>query len=373
MDAIGQLTGGIAHDFNNLLTVVLGNCQVLALKLTEPKLQTLAQMSARAAEQGAELIRQLLAFGRRQPLTPRRFDVGERLKSAEPLITRTLTGNIAFSIRCGEDLWPALADPLQTETAILNLCINARDAMPQGGSLWVEVDNVSLMDSDVLGQPDARPGDYVRIRIADTGVGIAPKNVERIFEPFFTTKEVGKGSGLGLSMVYGFLRQSQGHIAVESEMGKGTTFSLYLPAAPAQAAEGGPEVRGGVIHSGIGTVLIVEDHELVRDHAREQFERLGYDVITARDGNEAIAVLNGRNDIDLLFTDVVMAGGMSGFDLGVIVRRTWPCVRILYTSGYTQGGVSNINDDFLPKPYSLETLSQKVKDAMARSLNVLVP
>ena len=241
MDAIGQLTGGIAHDFNNLLTVILGNCQVLALKLKEPRLAKLAAMSARAAEQGAGLVGQLLAYGRRQPLKPKRFAVDELLHAAAPLIGRTLDENIEFSIACGEDLWPVHADPLQTETAILNLCINARDAMPEGGKLLIEATNASVTEGDAEENPELQAGDYVRIGVKDTGAGIPPEIVERIFEPFFTTKEVGKGSGLGLSMVYGFVRQSRGHIDVESELGRGTTFSLYLPAAPAELADESPE------------------------------------------------------------------------------------------------------------------------------------
>ena len=364
MDAIGQLTGGIAHDFNNLLTVILGNCQVLAAVLKEPKLTELASMSARAAEQGAGLVGQLLAFGRRQPLKPKRFAIDELLQSASPLITRTLNENIEFSISYGEDLWPVHADPLQTETAILNLCINARDAMPRGGKLLIETCNASVTEADVRRDPELRAGNYVRISITDTGTGMAPELAEHIFEPFFTTKEVGKGSGLGLSMVYGFVQQSGGHIGVESELAKGTTFSLSLPAARAEPAEDSPGSSGGVIHPGIGTVLIVEDHELVRTHARGQFESLGYSVVTAENGNEAISVLKDNDEIDLLFTDVVMAGGLSGFELGKIVRERWPSIRILYTSGYTQEDGDDILGDLLPKPYSLQSLSQKVKETL---------
>jgi CheY-like chemotaxis protein len=200
--------------------------------------------------------------------------------------------------------------------------------------------------------------------VKDTGAGIPPDIVERIFEPFFTTKEVGKGSGLGLSMVYGFVRQSRGHIEVTSELGCGATFSLYLPAAPAELADDTPEPGAGTIHPGVGTVLIVEDHELVRAHARNQFESLGYDVVTAESGSDAIAVLGKNGGIDLLFTDVVMPGGLSGFDLGKIVRERWPSIRILYTSGYTQEIYNVVGDELLPKPYSLESLSRKVKEAM---------
>ena len=364
LDAIGQLTGGIAHDFNNLLTVILGNCQVLALKLKEPRLAKLAAMSARAAEQGAGLVGQLLAYGRRQPLKPKRFAIDELLEAAAPLIGRTLDSNIEFSIACSQDLWPVHADPLQTETAILNLCINARDAMPKGGTLLIEATNATVTDGDAEANPEWQAGSYVRIAVKDTGAGIPPEIIEHIFEPFFTTKEVGKGSGLGLSMVYGFVRQSRGHIDVESGPGRGTTFSLYLPSAPAGVVGDGPEVGAGTIHPGIGTVLIVEDHELVRAHARDQFESLGYDVVTAESGSEAIATLSRHSKIDLLFTDVVMPGGLSGFDLGKIVRERWPSIRILYTSGYTQEIYNVVGDELLPKPYSLEALSQKVRDAM---------
>jgi PAS domain S-box-containing protein len=365
MDAIGQLTGGIAHDFNNLLTVILGNCQVLALKLKEEKLATLASMSARAAEQGAALIAQLLAFGRSQPLKPKRFAIDELLHSAAPLITRTLYENIELSITCCGHLRPVHADPLQMETAVLNLCINARDAMPVGGKLLIEAANVTVGAEEGKQHPALRAGDYVRICITDTGTGMTPEIVERIFEPFFTTKEVGKGSGLGLSMIYGFIKQSLGHIAVESQPGKGTTFSLYLPAAAAEdMVDDGPTPPLDVIRPGVGTILVVEDHELVREHARDQFESLGYNVVTAGNGHDAIAMLTQNERVDLLFTDVMMSGGLSGFDLGRIVRERWPSVRILYTSGYTADHRGTDDDDLLPKPYSLASLSQKVSETL---------
>ena len=365
MDAIGQLTGGIAHDFNNLLTVILGNCQVLALKLKEEKLATLASMSARAAEQGAALVAQLLAFGRSQPLKPKRFAIDELLHSAAPLITRTLDENIELSITCCGHLRPVHADPLQMETAILNLCINARDAMPSGGKLLIEASNAPVTAEESKQQSSLRAGDYVRICVTDTGAGMTPEIVERIFEPFFTTKEVGKGSGLGLSMIYGFVKQSLGHIAVESQPGKGTKFSLYLPAAAAEdIVDDGPAPPLEIIRPGAGTILVVEDHELVREHARDQFESLGYNVMTAGNGHDAIAMLTQNERVDLLFTDVMMSGGLSGFDLGRIVREKWPSIRILYTSGYTADRPGTDQDDLLPKPYSLASLSQKVSEAL---------
>ena len=365
MDAIGQLTGGIAHDFNNLLTVILGNCQVLALKLKEEKLATLATMSARAAEQGAALVAQLLAFGRSQPLKPKRFAIDELLHSAAPLITRTLDENIELSITCCGHLRPVHADPLQMETAVLNLCINARDAMPSGGKLLIEATNVTVSAEEGTQQPSLRAGEYVKICVADTGAGMAPDVVERIFEPFFTTKEVGKGSGLGLSMIYGFIKQSFGHITVESQPGKGTRFSLYLPAAGLEdLVDESPAPPEDIIRTGAGTILVVEDHELVREHARDQFESLGYNVVTAGNGHDAIAMLAQNESVDLLFTDVMMSGGISGFDLGNIVRERWPSVRILYTSGYTSERHATGHDDLLPKPYSLASLSQKVSEAL---------
>jgi PAS domain S-box-containing protein len=364
MDAIGQLTGGIAHDFNNLLTVILGNCQVLALKLKEEKLAALASMSARAAEQGAALIAQLLAFGRSQPLKPKRFAIDELLHSAAPLITRTLDENIELSITCCGHLRPVHADPLQTETAILNLCINARDAMPSGGKLNIEATNTTVSEEESRRQPALRTGDYVRICVTDTGTGMVPQVAERIFEPFFTTKETGKGSGLGLSMIYGFIKQSLGHIAVESEPGKGTRFNLYLPAAASEEIVDSPIPTLDIIRPGVGTVLVVEDHVLVREHARDQFESLGYDVITAENGHDAIAMLTQNEKVDLMFTDVMMSGGLSGFDLGNIVRERWPSVRILYTSGYTSEHHATGHDDLLPKPYSLASLSQKVSETL---------
>jgi CheY-like chemotaxis protein len=325
----------------------------------------LAEMSARAAEQGAQLVEQLLAFGRRQPLKPKRFAVDELLHAAAPLITRSLAENIVLSIASAGDLWPVHADPLQTETALINLCINARDAMPKGGQLLIEAENASVTELDVAREPDLRVGNYVKIRVTDAGTGMPPEIVERMFEPFFTTKDVGKGTGLGLSMVYGFVRQSHGHISVTSEMDVGTTFTLYLPAIADERVEERRSPKAAAIHSGAGTVLIVEDHDLVREHACDQFERLGYIVLTARNGRDALEMLTMHSEIDLLFTDVVMSGDLSGFDLGRIVQRQWPSVRILYTSGYNQESREDMADDLLPKPYSLASLSRKVRKSMS--------
>ena len=370
METIGQLSGGVAHDFNNLLTVVIGSSATLAEELSEPRHLRLAELILRAARQGGELTRQLLAFARRQPLAPRVIDINALLNDNAALIRRTLGADLDFSIVNTEDLRFVYADPAQTEAAILNLCINARDAMPDGGKLVVATENATLSDNFRRLHPEAEPGDYVAIRVSDTGTGIAPDVIAKIFEPFFTTKETGKGTGLGLSMVYGFVKQSGGYVDLESELGKGTTFTLYLPVAEGdaeatEASDGGEQP----IEGGSENVLIVEDDDLVREHVRGEFESLGYQVIVASHGAEALSVLEGRDDIDLLFTDIVMPGGMNGRQLAKTATARWPWLRVLYTSGYSRDAlmldgrlVEGVT--LLSKPYSKRELSEKTRQVL---------
>ncbi len=370
MDAIGQLTGGVAHDFNNLLTVVIGGSEALLEQLKDPDQREFAELILQAAQQGGELTKQLLAFARSQPLEPHAFEVGELLTSIASLIRRTHREDVLFSIEQGEGLHYAFADPSQTETAILNLCLNARDAMPDGGSLAIRIENASLTEAFVQRHPEARVGDYVAISVSDTGTGISPEVMEHIFEPFFTTKEVGKGSGLGLSMVYGFIKQSEGYLDVESALGVGTTFTMYLPVADSDAVViRRSKLDQETIVGGSENVLIVEDNDLGRKTASNLFESLGYNVALASSGAEALNILEDRDDIDLVFTDIIMPGGMNGRELGDRARKLRPRLRVLYTSGYShdalmeQGRMAE-NVTLLSKPFSKRQLSEKIRSVL---------
>lgn len=370
LKAIGQLTGGVAHDFNNLLTVILGNAETLAESLDDDaRLQSLAETTATAAERGAELANRLLAFARRQPLDPTTTDVNQRIIDMDGLLRRTLGEHVEFSIYAQPDLWTAMIDAAQMENAILNLCINARDAMSHGGKLVIETDNFAI-DAEFaahLGEVD--PGDYVMIAVSDTGSGMSKETLRRAFEPFFTTKEVGRGSGLGLSMVYGFVKQSKGHIRIYSEPGQGTTVRLYLPRAQVDAPLPEPDPRPREIVRGEEKILLVEDDEPVRNHVRDQLLSLGYQVVAVHDGPAALKALSTSDDFSLLFTDVVMSGGMNGNELANAALELRPNVPVLLTSGYTEvaagiGGRLNGGTNLLQKPYRRQELATKIRSAI---------
>lgn len=369
MEAIGQLTGGVAHDFNNLLTVVIGGSAALVEELDDPSQRRTAEMIVKAARQGSELTRQLLAFGRRQPLAPRPFDVNGLLDDMASVIRRTLGGDLDVAIETAANLRLAFADPGQTEAAILNLCFNARDAMPRGGKLTIATENRRLSEGYVRQHPDARVGDYVAVRVSDTGTGVATDLAERIFEPFFTTKDVGQGPGLGLSVVYGFLQQSGGHVDLVSENDRGATFTLYLPAADALADNPPPFSLQDNAELGDERVLIVEDDDLVREHVRRQFSSLGYAVLQAATGAEALDILRQRADVDLLFADVALAGGVDGVQLCSLALAERPALRIVYTSGNPRNAFEREVDSpgeviRLSKPYSTDDLARKVRAAL---------
>jgi len=370
LDAVGQLTGGIAHDFNNLLTVIIGSSEALAEELDDPDERELADLILDTAERAGELTRHLLAFARRQPLSPRAFDVNQLLEGSEALIRRTLGANLKFSIERMPDLRLAFADRSQTEAAILNLCLNARDAMPDGGHLRIITGNATFDDDFVRSHSGARSGDFVVVRVSDTGTGIPAEVVRHIFEPFFTTKEAGRGTGLGLSMVYGFVKQSQGYIEVQTEEGKGATFSLYLPAGRAQDAVADPAAKSAA-QRGTETVLLVEDDDLVRQHVGIQLRGLGYEIVEAADGPRALAILEERRDIALLFTDVMMPGGMNGRQLAEQATAAWPRLRVLFSSGYSnemlmENGRLIEGVTLLAKPYSRHQLAEKVRETLDR-------
>ncbi len=371
LKAVGELTGGMAHDFNNLLTVIIGNAELLQEQLHEANhpAADLAEMISTAGERGAELTRRMLAFARRQVLEPEVIDINELIGSMRPLLKRSLGEDIELQLETGVGSVPALVDPAQIESAVLNLCINARDAMPGGGRLTVEISAVDLDPAYAAGFDEVTPGRYVLLAVSDTGCGIEPGDIERVFEPFFTTKD--HGTGLGLSMVYGLVKQLQGHIRIYSEPEQGTTVRIYLPSADQleiHPAENEPEPLD--LH-GSETILLVEDNDLVREYAREQLSGLGYEVIEATNGHDGLAIARERDDIDLLFTDVVMPGGMNGRQLAEQAQAVRPDIKVLYTSGYTQNAIVHhgrldAGVDLLAKPYHRHDLARRVRKVLDR-------
>ena len=370
LEVIGQLTGGVAHDFNNLLTVILGNSDLLSEALKDDaRLHRLADMTRSAAQSGAELTRRLLAFARRQPLQPKALDVNAFLGGLDGMLRRTLGEDIEIEYVRGAGLWPAMVDPAQLESAILNLCVNARDAMKGGGRLTLETANVHIDQVYADQHAEVVPGQYVLVAVSDTGVGIPPEHLARVFEPFFTTKEVGKGTGLGLSMVYGFVKQSKGHVKLYSEPGLGTTVRLYLPRADQQADAADLRGAQALAYGGTERILLVEDNELVRQVAEQQLAALGYTVRTAAHGREALAILQAGEPFDLLFTDVVMPGGMTGRDLAAAALKLRPGLKVLYTSGYTENSIVHHGRldkgvHLLNKPYRQVDLARKVREVL---------
>lgn len=372
LEAIGQLTGGIAHDFNNLLTVILGNAELMAdLKIDAAQLQRLAAMTRDAALRGAELTHGLLAFARRQPLEPTATDVNTLVEEMQGLLKRALPESIDVRFTGGADLWEAWVDPAQLESVLLNLALNSRDAMPNGGSLTIETLNTTLDEDYSSRNTDSAPGRYVMLAVSDTGSGIPPDVIGRVFDPFFTTKQPGKGTGLGLSMAYGFARQSGGHIKIHSEHGEGTCVKLYLPRAQ-QAREAKPthELHPDVHGTG-EKVLVVEDDELVRTYAESQLNEFGYHVIAAANGAAALEIIEQQADISLLFTDVIMSGGMNGPELVEMAKRIRPKLKVLYTSGYTENAVihnGRLDEgvQLLQKPYRRHELAKKIQDVLSQ-------
>jgi signal transduction histidine kinase len=373
MEAVGQLTGGLAHDFNNLLLVVIGNLDMLLdSRKDDPMVQELARHAFEAAQRGADLTRSLLAFARKQPLHPRRIALNELVGGTARLLSRTLGERIEVSVDLAPDVWPVVADPAQLEAALTNLATNARDAMPKGGRLRITTSNERLDEDYAAQHPDAAPGDYAMVAVSDTGVGMTPDIVAQIFEPFFTTKGRGEGTGLGLSMVFGFLKQSGGHINVYSEPGAGTTFRLYLP-RDASATE--PQERAAAPASAPGggeTILVVEDNPALRQLVVLQLTTLGYKAREAENAERALAILEADEAIDLLFADVVMPGKLDGYALARIARERWPSLRVVLTSGFPgtqhEGGAAVAADiPLLTKPYRRSELAKTLRDALKKS------
>ena len=373
MEAIGQLTGGIAHDFNNLLAIIMGNLELLHEKLTaQPRLLEFAQQALKAADRGANLTRRLLAFARRQPLLAQPTDLNKLVLGMLDLMRRTLGVTIQIDTALAPDLEPTLVDTDQLETALLNLVINARDAMPQGGRLTVETANVVLDEDYTATQEDLRPGPYVMLIVSDTGIGMAPAILERVIEPFFTTKAPGKGSGLGLSMVYGLVKQSGGHLTIYSELGQGTSVRLYLPRIQAKVNPVAEALPATAVPLGQGeTILVVEDEPDVCQFAVKALHVLGYETLQAGDAETALGLLDAAPRIVLLFTDIVLPGPMDGVRLAAEARRRRPGLPVLFTSGYTEhalvgNGCLSEDVDLLTKPYRKADLGNKLCALLGR-------
>jgi signal transduction histidine kinase/CheY-like chemotaxis protein/HAMP domain-containing protein len=366
MEAMGQLTGGVAHDFNNLLMVISGNLELIDDRSADGEsIRELAAAARKAADRGAKLTAQLLAFSRRQTLNPKSLHVGVLIRDFQDLLRRAVGEGREVRIVADDPLWLCLADPAQLETAVLNLALNGRDAMPPGGTLEIAVRNVTLPDGVIAG---AAAGPYVMLSVKDTGCGIAPEILDRVFEPFFTTKEVGRGTGLGLSMVYGFVRQSNGNVTIESEVGVGTTISLYLPKTiqtPAVAADV-PQIRG--VPAASGRILMVEDDEDVLDVTSELLRQLGYHVLCATNGTEALDMLKTGERFDLLFSDVVMPLGIDGVELAREAKLLDGGIKVLLTSGNAADVLArhDAEDEFpmIGKPYRRADLAQYLRLVM---------
>ncbi|HLI10521.1 MAG TPA: PAS domain S-box protein [Alphaproteobacteria bacterium] len=368
MEALGQLTGGIAHDFNNLLAVILGNLDLLQEEATESTLQEYIAPCMKAALRGSELTQRLLAFGRKQALLPKTISLNDLVTHFSGLLRRTLGERIGVVTTLAADLWTVKIDPSQFEHVLLNLAVNARDAMPGGGKLIIETKNVSL-DSDYTAQnPDVTPGDYAMVAVSDTGTGMTPAVAARAFEPFFTTKGIGKGSGLGLSMVYGFVKQSAGHVKIYSEPGKGTSIKIYLPRAegePFAIAEA--PAAAPARPSGKHVVLAVENDAAVLNLTATMVRSLGYTVVTARSGDEAMRLIEQREDIDILLTDVMLPGSLNGPTLAKQAVALRPGLKILFTSGYAEHAImeSNMLDEsvnLIGKPFRKQQLAERLRD-----------
>jgi two-component system NtrC family sensor kinase len=365
MEAIGQLTGGVAHDFNNILMIVKGNVHRLRRELTEPKLVRKLDMIDTASQRGENLVRQLLTFSRKQNLTPQVVDLARRVRDFRSLLAPSLRGDIEIRIDVPETIAPVRVDQSEFELAVLNLAVNARDAMPNGGVIEIAVRPVRLR-----GDPahDKLQGDFIALSISDTGCGIARETIAKIFEPFFTTKDVGKGTGLGLSQVYGFAKQSGGTVTVASRVGHGTTFTLYLPRSQEQPQRSAPVRIGDTTPVAAGSVLVVEDNTEVADIATALLNELGYQVTRVASAPTALEVLRSGETFDLVFSDVVMPGGMNGVELAQHLREEYPDLPVVLTTGYY-----NAVDKPLPrgvpvlrKPYDISEMKKSLQAAISK-------
>ena len=371
MEALGQLTGGVAHDFNNLLTVILGSLETLEMRLKAGRQDVVkfVETARRGADRAADLVARLLAFARRQPLEPRPVNPNTLVNGVVTLMRRALSESISIETVLAAGAWWVSADRSQLENAVLNLVLNARDAMPRGGRLTLETANAFLDEAYARANEDVASGQYAMVAVSDTGMGMTREQAARAFEPFYTTKDAGQGSGLGLSQVYGFVKQSRGHVKIYSEPGTGTTVKLYLPRLEAPPPEEAPVPQPAERMTGVETVLLVEDDEDVRAFAAGSLGELGYRVLQAGDARAALDVLGAGDGVDLLITDVGLPGGVNGRQLAESARRRKPGLRVLFTSGYARNaivhhGVLDPGVQFIGKPFTQSSLARRVREIL---------
>jgi signal transduction histidine kinase len=372
MEAVGQLTGGVAHDFNNILQVIVGNLEIIRRLMPSAagRLQRSIEQALNGARQATSLTQRLLAFSRRQPLDPKAIDVNSLINGVSELLNRSLGETISLENVRGAGLWRIEADPNALESVILNLAVNARDAMPDGGRLTIETTNAYIDKAYAVAHAEVAPGQYVLISVSDTGVGMDAETMKRAFEPFFTTKPVGQGTGLGLSQVYGFVKQSGGHVKIYSEVGQGTTVKIYLPRLVRSEADPDPQAPVTLPEgSATETILVVEDDNDVRTYSVEALRDLGYRVIEAADGPSALRLLETKTPVDLLFTDVVLPAGMTGAQVAAQAREKRPGLKVLFTTGYARNAIFHHGRldkgvQLITKPFSFADLASKVRDVL---------
>lgn len=371
MEALGHLTGGVAHDFNNLLQVIGGSLELLRKNLPdEGRVQKRLHNAMEAVGRGSKLAAHLLAYARRQSLMPKVVNVGRLIRETNDMLRNALGDAIQLETVIAHDLWNTLVDPVQLETVILNLAFNARDAMEGRGKLTIEVCNATHDDNDAAQHIDIKAGEYVMVAATDTGCGMSPETIERVFDPFFTTKGEGLGTGLGLSMVHGFVKQSGGHVSIESELGRGTTVRIYLPRSRELEAASA-QLEPSLVAGGDETILLVEDDDRVRATTADMLAELGYVVLEARDADSALAMIEGGARFDLLFTDVVMPGSLGSAELARKAQERLPGIGVLFTSGYAydrlvHGGALEDGVDLLSKPYTREELDRRLRRVLAQ-------
>lgn len=370
MEAFGQLTGGVAHDFNNLLTVITGNLELLEMRLKDEKDRDFLKRAYDAAEMGARLTARLLTFARRRQYETARLNLNDQVKKMIDLLERTLDDQITLETQFAPDIWTVRADPSEIENAVLNLAINARDAMPKGGRLIVETANIAVGEGQVGAMHKLAAGEYVRLSVCDNGTGMTADVQQHAFEPFFTTKQPGRGTGLGLSSIYGFSLELGGTVTIDSEPGRGTSVHVYLPRSDGeQVARPDGHAGEGVVRSTGEKILLVEDNAEVRQITRQRLVELGYSVIDASDGTVALSILQQQQSVDLVFSDIVMSGGMSGFDLASWVRSNRPSLKLLLTTGYADEAVRaqapHLKDvSVLRKPYTMKELGLAIRQIL---------